>query len=57
MTAIKKMLMGIAIILFVILIELTLDGSLVYISWGIGAVGLAFVIAGFAGKEDTDKNE
>jgi hypothetical protein len=49
----KKIGLGIAIILFGILLELSMDWHLVYFSWGIDLIGLVFAIAGFVGKEET----
>ena len=48
----KKIGLGVAIILFGILLELSMDWYLVYFAWGIAVVGLAFAIAGFVNKED-----
>lgn len=48
----KRIGLGIAILLFGILLELSMDWHLAYFSWGIGVVGLAFAIAGFISKED-----
>lgn len=36
----KKMVLGIAVILFAIYIEISAAGHLEYITWGIGAIGL-----------------
>ena len=47
----KKIGLGIAIILFAILMELSY-GGLSYIVWIIGAVGLALAIAGCFDKSD-----
>ncbi|WP_313529326.1 hypothetical protein [Anaerotignum sp.] len=47
----KRIGLGIAILLFGILLELS-TGGLLYFSWGIALVGLIFAIAGFAGEED-----
>ena len=47
----KKIGLGIAIILFGILLELSIDGSLAYFSWAIGTAGLLFAISGVADKE------
>ena len=46
----KKLLFGIAIILFAILLEVSIDGSLAYISWIIGGIGL--IIAFFGLKKN-----
>jgi len=48
----KKIGLGIAIILFGILLELSLDGHLVYIDWGIGLIGLMFAASGCFGKTE-----
>ena len=48
----KKIGLGIAIILFAICLELSHNGHLAYITWGIGAIGLAFAIAGSVDKSD-----
>ena len=48
----KKIGLGIAIILFAICLELSHNGHLAYITWGIGAIGLAFAIAGIVDKSD-----
>ena len=42
----KKIGLGIAILLFGILLELSVEGHLAYISWVIGIVGLATAILG-----------
>ena len=42
----KKIGLGIAILLFGILLEISVQGSLSYISWGIGIIGLLFAIVG-----------
>ena len=47
----KRICFGIAIILFGILLELSINGSLAYISWAIGAIGLAFAATGLVHKE------
>ncbi|PYG85015.1 hypothetical protein LY28_03375 [Ruminiclostridium sufflavum DSM 19573] len=47
----KKIGLGIAIILFGILLELSIEGYLLYFAWVIGAVGLIIVIAGCVSKE------
>ena len=46
----KKIGLGIAIILFGILLEISTTGHLSYIAWIIGAIGLLFSIAGCFGK-------
>lgn len=48
----KKIGLGIAIILFGILLELSTTGTLAWISWGIAAIGLVFAISGFIGSND-----
>lgn len=39
--------LGIAIILAGILLEISFQGSLAYISWGMAGIGLLFAIVGF----------
>lgn len=48
----KKIALGIAIILFGILLELSMDWNLSYFAWAIGVIGLIFAIAGFVNQED-----
>ena len=48
----KKIGLGIAIILAGILLELSVDGSLAYISWGIAVIGLGFAVAGFVSSKE-----
>ena len=48
----KKIGLGIAIILFAIVLELSWEGYFAYITSGIGFVGLLFAILGFINKED-----
>lgn len=48
----KKIGLGIAIILFGILLELSMDWHLAYFSWSIGIAGLTFAVAGFIEKEE-----
>jgi hypothetical protein len=48
----KKIGLGIAILLFGILLELSIAGYLYYFSWGIGIIGLGIVIAGCVNHED-----
>lgn len=43
----KKIGLGIAIILFAILIEVSWEGYFAYITSGVGLVGLIFAIVGF----------
>ena len=48
----KKIGLGIAVILFGVLLELSVSGHLAYIGWAIGLVGLGLACAGcFEGKE------
>ena len=47
----KKIGMGIVIILFGILLELSMSWDLAFFDWIIGAVGLAFAVAGFLDKD------
>ncbi len=47
----KKIGLGIAIILFMILVEISYSGYFAYITSGIGLIGLIFAIAGFAEKK------
>lgn len=51
----KKIGLGIAIILFGILLELSMEGYLYYIAWAIGVVGLIFVITGCVNNENDSK--
>lgn len=53
----KKMLLGIAILLAGILLQLSVGDPLSYIDWVIGIIGLAFVIAGAVDKKDTHGKE
>ena len=48
----KKIGLGIAIILFAIVLELSWEGYFAYLTSGIGFVGLLFAILGFISKED-----
>lgn len=48
----KKIGIGIAIILFAILVEVSWSGYFAYITSGIGLIGLIFAVAGFLDKED-----
>lgn len=48
----KKIGLGIAIILFGVLLELPIDYSLVYIDWIIGLIGMIFAISGFMEKDE-----
>ena len=48
----KKIGLGMAIILFAICLELSHHGHLAYITWGIGAIGLVLAIAGSIDKSD-----
>lgn len=47
----KKICLGIAIILFAILVEVSWSGYFAYITSGIGLIGLAFAFAGFFDKK------
>ena len=47
----KKIGLGIAIILYAILLEVSI-GGLAYIVWGIGTVGLILAIAGYLNNKD-----
>lgn len=47
----KKIGLGISIILFAILVEVSWSGYFAYITSGIGLIGLLIAIAGFVGKE------
>lgn len=48
----KKICLGIAIILFAILVEVSHNGYFAYITSGIGLIGLIIAIAGCVGKSD-----
>lgn len=48
----KKIGLGIAIILFAIVLEISWAGYFSYITSGIGLVGLFFSIAGFVKKDN-----
>ena len=48
----KKIGLGIAIILFAILLEVSWEGYFAYITSGMGLVGLVIAILGFFGKEN-----
>lgn len=48
----KKIGLGIAIILFAICLEVSWSGNFAYITTGIGLVGLVIAIAGFVSKKD-----
>ena len=47
----KKIGLGIAIILFAILVEVSWSGYFDYITSGIGLIGLLIAVAGFMSKE------
>lgn len=47
----KKIGLGIAILLFAICLEISWSGSFAYITTGIGLIGLIFAIAGFFSKD------
>lgn len=51
----KKIGLGIAIILFGILLELSMPGYLYYFAWVIGVIGLIFVIVGSVTHEGDSK--
>ncbi len=48
----KKICLGIAVILFGILLELSVEGHLAYFSWGIGLIGLSLAVTGCFGREE-----
>ena len=48
----KKIGLGIAIILFGILFHFSLNWGMPYIDWLIGIIGLGFAISGFVGKDE-----
>lgn len=48
----KRIGLGIAILLFGILLELSIEGHLYYFSWGIGILGLGIAIAGCVSHAD-----
>jgi len=47
----KKIGLGIAILLLAICIEISWAGNFAYITTGIGLIGLIFAVAGFVSKE------
>ena len=47
----KKIGLGLAIILFAILVEVSWSGYFAYITSGIGLIGLLIAVAGFGEKE------
>ena len=51
----KKMILGIALILFAICVEVSTAGHLEYITWGIGAIGLVISIVGYAENDKGDE--
>ena len=53
----EKMLLGIAILLAGILLQLSVGDPLHYIDWVIGIIGLAFVIVGAVDKSDKSGKE
>lgn len=54
----KRIGLGIAIILFGILLELSMDWNLAYFSWAIGVIGLIFAIEGCVSNNDnSNKNK
>ena len=48
----KKIGLGIAIILAGILVELSVNGYLAYFSWIVALIGLGFAVWGFAEKDE-----
>jgi len=48
----KKIGLGISIILFAIVLEISWAGNFAYLTSGIGLIGLIFAIVGFVSKED-----
>lgn len=52
----KKIGLGIAIILFGILLEVSIEGHLAYFSWIIGAIGLGLAIAGCFSKDQNEND-
>ena len=48
----KKIGLGIAILLFAIVLEVSWAGYFAYVTTGIGVIGLIMAIVGFAGKQD-----
>lgn len=51
----KKIVLGIAVILFAICIEISAAGHLEYITWGIGAIGVVISVVGYAENGKGDK--
>ena len=47
----KKIGLGLAVILFGILLELSMEGHLAYIDWAIGLIGLALALTGCLEKQ------
>lgn len=47
----KKIGLGISILLFAICLEISWSGNFAYITTGIGLIGLIFAIAGFFSKD------
>lgn len=47
----KKIGLGISILLFAICLDVSWSGNFAYITTGIGLIGLIFAIAGFFSKE------
>ena len=47
----KKIGLGISILLFAICLEISWSGNFSYITTGIGLIGLIFAIAGFFSKD------
>jgi hypothetical protein len=54
-TFMKKIGLGIAILLFGILLELSMEGHLYYFSWGIGVIGLGIAISGCVNRGDSEQ--
>ncbi len=52
---VKKMILGIAVILFAICVEVSSAGHLEYITWGIGLIGLVISIVGYAQSDKGDE--
>ena len=48
----KKIGLGIAIILFGILLEISIEGHLAYFDWAIGLIGLAVALKGCLEKQE-----
>ena len=48
----RKIRLGIAIILFAILVEVSNNGYFAYVTSGVGLIGLILAMAGCVGKSD-----